>query len=115
MQFPPPNRLATYLVAGAGAATAIAVPLSDLDTSSMAGIITGVAAILTAFALWMRGWQQFENRQKTGPDTSLIHDDYDDAVDPADIMLQDVGDATSNVGPDGVPLDAPSEEPANGN
>jgi hypothetical protein len=62
MKFPAPNRIATYLVAGAGALAAIAVPLASLDITSVVGVVTGMGAILTAFGVWMVGWQKYESR-----------------------------------------------------
>lgn len=63
MQMPPPNRVATYLTAGAGLATAVAVPLADLDLESTAGIVAGLVAILTAFQQWMKGWREHQATQ----------------------------------------------------
>lgn len=83
-----PNRLAVYLTSLAGLAAAVAVPLADMDASSTAGVIAGLAAIATVVSVWLKGWMEHEKRQ--AGDTAII---------PGD-----VGDEAANVGPDGTPL-----------
>lgn len=58
-----PNRIATYLTAGAALAGAVAVPLANLDTESSAGVITGIVAILVVFREWLKGWRGYEWRK----------------------------------------------------
>jgi hypothetical protein len=58
----PPNRVAVYLTAAAGAAAAIAAPLASLDTTSIVGMGFGLLTILGAAVTWLRGWQAHEAR-----------------------------------------------------
>lgn len=58
-----PNRIAVYLTSLAGLATAVAVPLADLDTTSTAGLIAGLAAIAGVVSVWLKGWQKHEERE----------------------------------------------------
>jgi len=58
----PANRLAAYAVALAGLLTAISVPLANLDTTSVAGVIAGLTAIVAAFLAWLKGWRDHEAR-----------------------------------------------------
>lgn len=58
-----PNRVAVYLAAGAGLAAAVAVPVADLDTKSVVGVLGGLAAIVGAVDRWLKGWQEYERRQ----------------------------------------------------
>jgi len=62
MKLPAPNRIAVYLTAGAGLATAVAVPLAELDTSSVVGVVGGLAAIATVVHKFLEGWQRHEAR-----------------------------------------------------
>lgn len=55
-----PNRVATYLTALSGLAAAIAVPVANLDTTSTAGVLGGLAAILAVAYKWLDGWQHHE-------------------------------------------------------
>lgn len=57
-----PNRIATYLTVIAGAATAIAPAVADLDTTSVVTIGLGLGGIVVAFWKWMSGWQAHEAR-----------------------------------------------------
>lgn len=66
MKLPPPNRVATYLTAGAGLAAAVAVPLADLDLESTGGVALGLAAILTAYHRWMEGWRDYKSTEAAG-------------------------------------------------
>jgi len=58
-----PNRIATYLTAGAALAGALAVPVANLDTASTIGILGGVGAIVAVFREWLKGWRGYEWRQ----------------------------------------------------
>ena len=60
-----PNRVAVYLTAASGVTAAIAVPVANLDTTSTAGVIGGLAAILGAVYKWLDGWQKHEARGGT--------------------------------------------------
>jgi hypothetical protein len=44
--------------------------IANMDTTSTAGIIAGITAVLGVASVWLRGWQKFEDRQSTtaGPD-----------------------------------------------
>jgi hypothetical protein len=59
-----PNRLAVYLTAGAGLLAAVAVPLADMDGSSVAGVIAGLGAIALVVHKWLGGWQLYEERRE---------------------------------------------------
>jgi hypothetical protein len=95
-----PNRIATYLAAAAGAATAISVPLGNLDATSISGVVTGLAAIFGAFVTWMVGWQKHEERMAavaplllSGTEEPTGYVGADDS--PAFAVLPDEGDAAS--------------------
>jgi hypothetical protein len=57
-----PNRLAVYAAFLAGIAGAVVVPLANLDLSSTASVIGGVAAISAAVYKFLDGWQAYEAR-----------------------------------------------------
>lgn len=59
-----PNRVAALLTALSGVLAAIAVPVANLDTSSTAGVIGGLFAIVVAAVTWLRGWQAHEAREE---------------------------------------------------
>lgn len=65
-----PARVAAVLTSIAGLASAIAVPLADLKTTSIVGIATGGAMILGAAWKWLDGNKQWEFLQevKTNPE-----------------------------------------------
>lgn len=60
MKLPAPNRLAVYLTIVAGLLTAIAPLVADLDTTSTATLLGGLAAIVIAVVKWLSGWQATE-------------------------------------------------------
>lgn len=62
MKLPAPNRIAVYLTGLAGLATAIAVPVAELDTSSTVGVVGGLAAIVGVAVKFLEGWQRHEDR-----------------------------------------------------
>jgi hypothetical protein len=57
-----PNRLATYAGIATGIIGAVVPVAIDMDTTTVAGWITGVGAIIGAIGLWMVGWQKHEGR-----------------------------------------------------
>lgn len=65
-----PARVAAVLTSIAGLAAAIAVPLADIETTSIVGIATGGAMILGAVWKWLDGNKQWEFLQeiKTNPE-----------------------------------------------
>ena len=83
MRFPEPNRLAVYLTTGAGLATAVAVPLAELDTSSAVGVVGGLAAIAAVVHKWLEGWQRYEDRAGW-PDAPAPLEDLVDVPAPLD-------------------------------
>lgn len=60
MKLPAPNRIAVYLTILAGLATACAPLVANLDTTSTATLIAGLAAIVVAAVKWLSGWQATE-------------------------------------------------------
>lgn len=66
-----PNRIAIYFTALAALATALAPVLADLDTTSTAGLIAGLAALAGVVGVWLRGWQRYEDRLESTPDEEL--------------------------------------------
>lgn len=62
MKLPAPNRIAVYLTGLAGLATAVAVPVAELDTSSTIGVVGGLAAIVGVAVKFLEGWQRHEDR-----------------------------------------------------
>lgn len=58
-----PNRIATYLTAGAALAGALAPAAADLDTASTVGVLTGVSAVVLIFREWLKGWRGHEWRE----------------------------------------------------
>ena len=79
-----PGRVAALLTALAGAATAVAVPLADLDTESVAGVLGGLAAISVAFERWLKGWREWERHQAGAPAAMHMGEPYRDLhPDPA--------------------------------
>lgn len=56
-----PNRIAVYLVALAGLLTALAPTVADLDLTSTASLIAGLAAVVTVVVKWLSGWQAYES------------------------------------------------------
>lgn len=57
-----PNRVAVILTALVGLAGAVTVPLANLDWSSTAGVLGGLAVVLGAANRWLVGWQAHEAR-----------------------------------------------------
>jgi hypothetical protein len=57
-----PNRIATYLTAAAGLATAIVPAVEGLDTTSTSTMIAGLGAVVAAYVSWLKGWQAHEAR-----------------------------------------------------
>lgn len=55
-----PNRLVALLTALMGLAAAVAVPASNLDWSSTAGVIAGLGTVAAAAVKWLDGWQKHE-------------------------------------------------------
>lgn len=55
-----PNRVVAIVTALLGLAAAVAVPLSNLDWSSTAGIIAGLGTVATVAVKWLDGWQKHE-------------------------------------------------------
>lgn len=60
---PLPNRMAVYLTALAGLATALAPVIANLDTTSTVGVVGGFAGIATVVAVWLNGWSRHEGRE----------------------------------------------------
>lgn len=56
------NRVVVGLNLVAGLATAIVVPVANLDLSSTAGVLGGLAAIALASVKFLTGWQAHEAR-----------------------------------------------------
>jgi small-conductance mechanosensitive channel len=69
-----PNRIAVYLVAAGALITAIAVPVAELDLSSTAGVIAGLASITAVVDRWLKGWQQYEQQFAVGDESRDIHE-----------------------------------------
>jgi hypothetical protein len=63
MKIPAPNRLAVYATIAAGILTAVAPLVADLDTTSTATLIAGLAAIVVAVVKWLTGWQNLEKAE----------------------------------------------------
>lgn len=61
-----PSRIGAYLAGLSGIAGAVAVPIANLDTTSTAGVIAGVVAVLTAYLGWVPGWRAHEDRVAQG-------------------------------------------------
>lgn len=61
-----PNRMAIYLTALAGLATAIAPAVAGMDTSSTAGVIAGFLGIAATVDRFLKGWQAHEARVARG-------------------------------------------------
>ena len=56
----PANRIVTVLTILSGLTAAIAVPLADLDTTSVLGVLGGLATILGAAVKFLHGSQQWD-------------------------------------------------------
>lgn len=56
------NRAVVVLNIVAGLAVAVTVPVANLDLSSTAGVLGGLAAIAVASAKFLTGWQAHEAR-----------------------------------------------------
>lgn len=67
-----PARVAAVLTSIAGLAAAIAVPLADIDTTSIVGIATGGAMILGAAWKWLDGNKQWEFLQEVKENPQLL-------------------------------------------
>lgn len=57
-----PNRVAVYLTAAGGLATALAPAVAGLDMTSTAGVIAGFAGVAAVVDRWLKGWQAHEYR-----------------------------------------------------
>jgi hypothetical protein len=55
-----PNRVAVYLTVVASLLTALAPTVADLDTTSTASLIAGLAGVVVVVVKWLTGWQQHE-------------------------------------------------------
>lgn len=60
MKLPAPNRIAVYITAAAGLATAVAPVVASLDLTSTIGIVSGFAGLVGVVNKWLTGWQQTE-------------------------------------------------------
>lgn len=58
-----PNRIAVYLTAIAALAGGAAPIVADLDLSSTAGVVAGLAALTAVVDRWLKGWQSHEERE----------------------------------------------------
>lgn len=58
-----PNRIAVYLTAVAALAAALAPIIGELDISSTAGVVAGLAALTSVVNKWLSGWQSYEDTQ----------------------------------------------------
>lgn len=59
----PPNRVAVYLTASAALLTALAPAVADLDLTSTATLIAGLAGLVTVVCKWLTGWQTDEQNR----------------------------------------------------
>ena len=75
-----PNRVAVYLTVLAGLAGAIAPAVANLDTTSLVGVVAGLATILGAVVKWLEGWQKHEARAASG--TAPVTGDAADDAEP---------------------------------
>jgi hypothetical protein len=57
-----PNRIAVYLTSLAALAGGLAPVVADLDLTSTAGVLGGVAALTLVVRKWLDGWQKHEAR-----------------------------------------------------
>lgn len=56
------NRVVVGLTVLTGLATAVAVPLANLDTSSTIGVVSGAGVVMAAALKFLSGWQAHEAR-----------------------------------------------------
>lgn len=58
-----PNRVVLVILFVCGVAAAALPAAANLDWTSTAGVLGGLAAIATAIVTFVRGWQQWEQTQ----------------------------------------------------
>lgn len=57
-----PNRVAVYLTSLAALAAGLAPAVANLDLTSTAGLVAGLAALSLVVSKWLTGWQAHEAR-----------------------------------------------------
>lgn len=67
-----PSRLAVYATAAAALLGALVPILADLDTSSTAGVVTGLAALAVVVREWLVGRRAWEIEQERTVRASLV-------------------------------------------
>lgn len=69
-----PNRVAVYLTALAALAGGLAPAVANLDVTSTAGIVAGLATILAVVHKWLTGWQSHEGTKQWQDHTRFMEE-----------------------------------------
>lgn len=70
------NRIVTILTVIAGVIVAGLPVLADMDTTSTAGVLGGLASISVVVVKWLDGWQKFESRTDDALNYQPFRPDY---------------------------------------